>query len=124
MLSKRPHGLYHQLFPFFAFFCFNNHQYTIMRKKATLMAGLLPAFLCFLFSIARMPAGYTAELPPGYSEIPLAQVIQGKITDANTGNPLSGATIVVKGTTTSTASDETGSYSITVADDAAILVIS
>src|SRR5918993_2763078 len=125
MLSKPPIGLYNQLFTFFAFFCFNNHQYmTIMRKKATLSAGLLPAFLCFVFCIAGMPPGYTAELPPGHLKVPSAQVIQGKITDANTGNPLSGATIFVKGSTTSTASDETGSYSITVADDAAILVIS
>src|SRR5918993_3102954 len=125
MLSKRPTGLYNQLFTFFAFFCFNNQQFmTIMRKKATLSAGLLPAFLCFVFCIAGMPQGYTAELPPGHLKVPSAQVIQGKITDANTGNPLSAATIFVKGSTTSTASDEMGSYSITVADDAAILVIS
>ncbi len=96
----------------------------IMRKKTTLSAGFLPVFLCLVFSVSGLPPGYATELPPGRTEVPAAQTIQGKITDANTGSPLSGATISVKGTNTSTSSDATGNYSVSVANDAAVLVVS
>ncbi len=49
--------------------------------------------------------------------------IKGVVSDAN-GVPLPGVTIVLKGSTTGTSSDFDGNYTITVPDDAKILVFS
>ena len=49
--------------------------------------------------------------------------ISGVITEQN-GNPVIGASVLVKGTSTGTISDLDGKYSITVADNNAILVYS
>lgn len=49
--------------------------------------------------------------------------ITGKVTD-NTGSPIQKASVVVKGTTTGTLTDEDGSYSITVPANAKTLVFS
>ena len=56
----------------------------------------------------------------------LAQSLQvsGKVTSTATGEPLPGATIVIKGTNTATTSDTEGNYSITVPQRGAVLVIS
>ncbi|MCG8321715.1 MAG: TonB-dependent receptor [Cytophagales bacterium] len=51
----------------------------------------------------------------------VAKVITGKVTDEN-GEPLSGATILVKGTTIGAIADLEGSYTISVPDDATTLV--
>ncbi len=51
------------------------------------------------------------------------RTVTGTVTD-ETGKPIPGATITVKGSLTATASDEDGAYSIQVADNAAILVAS
>ncbi len=60
--------------------------------------------------------------------IPLAvnaqeKKVAGKVTDEN-GNALNGASIVVKGTSTGTNSDEAGSFSITVPNTNSVLVVS
>ncbi|MFS4454944.1 TonB-dependent receptor [Maribacter sp. 2304DJ31-5] len=49
--------------------------------------------------------------------------VQGTITDAD-GQPLPGASVIEKGTTNGTQTDFDGNYSITVADDNAVLVVS
>ncbi|HUS00329.1 MAG TPA: TonB-dependent receptor plug domain-containing protein, partial [Chitinophagaceae bacterium] len=49
--------------------------------------------------------------------------VSGSVKDA-TGSPLPGATILVKGRTTSTVSNASGSFSISVPDNSSILVIS
>ena len=51
------------------------------------------------------------------------QVVTGKVTDEK-GGGLPGVTVVVKGTTVGTATDEAGNFQITVPDPAAILVFS
>jgi TonB-linked SusC/RagA family outer membrane protein len=61
-------------------------------------------------------------LAEGVSDIPMPQEIKGKVTDAE-GKPIPGASITVKGTKTGTAADAGGSFSITVPDNA-VLVIS
>ena len=48
--------------------------------------------------------------------------VTGKVTDAATGEPLPGASIVEKGTTNGTQSDFDGNYSITVADGATLVI--
>ena len=50
-------------------------------------------------------------------------VVNGKVTDRSTGQPLAGVTIQVKGSNGGTSTDNNGNYSIEVPDDA-ILVIS
>jgi outer membrane receptor protein involved in Fe transport len=52
------------------------------------------------------------------------RTISGKITDASTKEPLVGATILVKGTTTGTATDADGKFTIEVAADAKTITIS
>lgn len=54
----------------------------------------------------------------------LAQTISGKVTSAETGEPLIGASIVVKGTSNGTVSNLDGSYSINVPEDATALIFS
>lgn len=50
--------------------------------------------------------------------------INGKITDAKTGEPLPGVNVVIKGTTQGTTTDSEGKYSLSVDDSEAILVFS
>lgn len=52
----------------------------------------------------------------------ITRVITGKITDEK-GLAIPGATIIIKGTKTATASDADGKYSISIANDNAVLVI-
>ena len=50
--------------------------------------------------------------------------ISGNVTDAGTGEPVPGINVVEKGTRNGTSTDFDGNYTITVANDAAILVFS
>lgn len=50
--------------------------------------------------------------------------VSGKITSGSTNEPLSGATVAVKGTTSATTTDEGGNFNITVPQAGAILVVS
>ncbi len=52
-----------------------------------------------------------------------ARTITGKVTDKQ-GSPLTGVTIIVKGTTSGTSTNSTGEYSITVPDGKTVLVFS
>ena len=56
-------------------------------------------------------------------EIVKAKVVSGKVTDIN-GNPLSGVSILEKGTTNGTASREDGTFTLTVSAQNVILVFS
>lgn len=50
--------------------------------------------------------------------------ISGTVTDADTGDPLPGINVVEKGTRNGTSTDFDGNYTISVADDSAVLVFS
>ncbi|MFD2247808.1 vWA domain-containing protein [Pontibacter ruber] len=50
------------------------------------------------------------------------RMISGTVTDASTGNVLPGVTVLLKGTTTGTSTDQQGKYSISVPDNNTILV--
>ncbi len=52
------------------------------------------------------------------------RIITGVITDASDSSPLPGASVAVKGTSTGTLSDADGSFSLSVNNDASIVVIS
>ncbi len=52
------------------------------------------------------------------------QTVSGKVTSAADETPLPGVSVLVKGTTTGTSTDSNGSFSITVPDNSAVLVLS
>lgn len=56
------------------------------------------------------------------AKVPSVHVVKGKVVDEN-GKPLSGASILEKGTINSTATKDDGSFSMTVSNDKAVLVI-
>jgi len=70
--------------------------------------GLMPYFLTF--------DNYYRTSSPGSSteNTPFKGIVKGRITEAETGEPLIGATVVVKGTTTGVVADVNGNYSIEV----------
>lgn len=76
-----------------------------------------------LFPIGSLSA-LAGENPPREISRATDQPITGKIVDAATGNPLAGATIRVKGTKRTTVSGADGSFTIQVADNKSVLVIS
>lgn len=49
------------------------------------------------------------------------RVVSGKVTDASDGNPIPGANVVVKGTTSGTVTDIDGNYSISVSDETTLI---
>lgn len=59
----------------------------------------------------------------GFTQAVFSQTIQGKITDEN-GEPLPGASIVVKSTSIGTTSDFDGMYKLTIGENSEILVFS
>jgi len=95
-----------------------------MIKKTIPNSGFLSAMLLtvLLFTVSSLVSARENPLKPPakYAE----KQITGKVTDGNNGKALEGASISVKGNRKSTTSDVTGSYSITVADENAILVFS
>ena len=60
----------------------------------------------------------------GFTALAQERTITGTITSAEDGEPVIGATILVKGTSSGTATDLDGTYSINVPGDDAILVVS
>jgi TonB-dependent starch-binding outer membrane protein SusC len=52
------------------------------------------------------------------------RIVKGRITDVGTGAALSGASVTVKGSTTSALTDAQGNFSISVPDDNAVLLVS
>jgi iron complex outermembrane receptor protein len=72
-----------------------------------------------MFRVAPAMAGETGteNRPPKFDRVVTGQITQG-------GAPLTGATVSVKGTSTSVNTDANGNFSISVPDDKAVLVIS
>ncbi len=60
-------------------------------------------------------------LADGGEEAPLPVDVKGKITDAE-GKPIAGASVSVKGTKTGTAADASGNFSISVPDNAVLVI--
>jgi len=86
------------------------------QTKFRLLMGLLFT-ICGLAASGKGISGKHFISPPD-------QTITGRITDATSGNPLAGATIAVKNTKRTTSSAADGSFSISVPDNKAVLVIS
>lgn len=52
------------------------------------------------------------------------RVVTGTVTEADTGDPIPGANVVVKGTASGTVTDLDGKYSVNIEDESAVLVFS
>src|SRR5687767_3029387 len=52
------------------------------------------------------------------------RTVSGKVADAETGDNLPGVNIIIKGTSVGTSTDATGSYTLSVSGDNAVLVFS
>ena len=88
--------------------------------------GFMLIFLCFIYSIKNGHAQGNAILSKTSNlKIPVSidKSISGVVTDAQS-NPLSGVSIVIKGTTIGTITDIDGKYSINVPEDKSVLVFS
>src|ERR1700749_249886 len=60
-----------------------------------------------------------------FAQVPVANnVVKGKVTDAATNQPLPGAKVMVKGTTTGVATDVNGNFTISTGTSATVLVFS
>ncbi|MDB5261709.1 MAG: SusC/RagA family TonB-linked outer membrane protein [Adhaeribacter sp.] len=59
-----------------------------------------------------------------FAAIRIKQVITGRITDGDTKEPLPGVNIMIKGTSTGTATDANGNYSLEAVGSEAVLVVS
>lgn len=68
-----------------------------------------------------LPFLLTGLLIPAGAQQLESITVSGTITDAETGSPLPGATVIVEGTTTGTAADAQGNYSLQVPGEAAKL---
>jgi len=72
-------------------------------RKVSLMAGLL---FTHLFLLAQ------------------DRVFTGKVTETKDGSPVSGASVLVKGSRTGTSTDADGNFRLSVANNASVLVVS
>jgi TonB-linked SusC/RagA family outer membrane protein len=80
--------------------------------------------LSFLFSFFSQPKIYceSIAIPSGTKAMNVK--VNGRVLDLKTGEPVIGATVAIKGTTTGTMTDYEGKFTILVPDANAILVIS
>lgn len=76
--------------------------------------------MCILFLFMVAPVNSFAAVNEVYQQ---SITVKGKVTD-NTGEPLPGVSIILKGTTTGVMTDIDGNYSINVPNNNAVLVIS
>lgn len=84
--------------------------------KVFLTIGILLLPIAMVFADSKVTYGK----PDLYYEAK----VSGKVTDAETGEALVGASVVIKGTYTGTATDTEGNYSLTVPSESSVLVFS
>lgn len=84
---------------------------------------LVGSFLLLIGMLISTPALFGTAKAPHSSFNKHAEItISGQIIDATTQEPLIGSTVLVKGTSQGTTADVNGNYTISVADQAAVLV--
>jgi iron complex outermembrane receptor protein len=87
-------------------------------RACMLACGLLAGFMGA--SVTSLRAESADTRAPEHFE----RILRGRITDAATGAGLSGASITLKGASTSVLTDATGNFSLTIPDDRAVIVVS
>jgi TonB-linked SusC/RagA family outer membrane protein len=97
----------------------------MMKLLETMRKAFLLTLLCAIFFNASSNAktAFGENKNNGWKNTFIEKTISGKITDEN-GAPLMGASVAVKGTTLGTITNVEGNYTLTVPDNARILVIS
>lgn len=105
------------------------HRVSIQNQRMTLYEALWEVLegtgLKFAISSNRQLVVIKDPNYTGESVRELVQrTISGTVTDANTGEPVPGATIIVEGSSTGTTTDMDGIFSLTVPDDTETLLIS
>lgn len=94
-----------------------------MRKNFTLYVALMACLLMLILLTATAPV-YASGMPEKNPRNFIAINITGKVTDAASGAPLTGATVAVKGSRTNTTTGVDGSYTIAVPGETATLIFS
>ena len=89
------------------------------KRRLSMARDLLQFFICCLIGLTSVHAETKIESNHSSRE-ELQSTVTGVVTDEN-GVPLSGASVVVRGTTTGVAADFDGNYSINVASDGVLL---
>lgn len=92
-----------------------------MRKQNRLKAVIKPCFLLSVLFLSLVQENKASEAPPGSNNYPMQQSVTGKVTDANTGQPLGGATVSIKGSKKSTVTDAAGGYRIDAGSNAVLV---
>ncbi len=82
------------------------------------MSKLLTLILSFVFLIS---SHVTAKFSPGFV---INRTISGTITDAETNRPMVGVSVVLKGSSTGTSTDEQGRFSLSVPNTGGVLTLS
>ncbi|MEP6628101.1 MAG: SusC/RagA family TonB-linked outer membrane protein, partial [Ginsengibacter sp.] len=88
----------------------------LMLARTLFLPAALSLFVAFIFPQNLLATGSKAPFPNA------DKIINGKVTDDATGSPLSGATVSVKGSNSSTTTNADGAYTINVKDNKAVLI--
>lgn len=81
--------------------------------KLQYLAILLIALLCMMHPVALMAQGGQGQF-----------TVKGKVIDKNSGQPVSGASVIIKGQTSGVSTGDDGSFAINVTGENVVLVIS
>jgi TonB-linked SusC/RagA family outer membrane protein len=86
---------------------------------------LISGIYKFLFPIKLAAIiSFLCILPASANDFLQQRQVSGKVTDSSTGEPLIGATVIVKGTTTGALTTVGGAYSISIPNESAVLTFS
>lgn len=92
-----------------------------MRNQNRLKAVIKSSLLLSVLFLSMVQQGRANEAPPGAGYHYMQQSVTGKVTDANTGQALGGATVSIKGSKKSTSTDAAGSYRIDAGANAVLV---
>lgn len=100
----------------------NNEKLAGVLRKLSQMTGLSFRQVNYNIGVFKSDSQEPLIIEDDYAD--QDRVITGKVTAADDGSAIPGATVMVKGTTNGTVTDINGNYSLNVADPNAVLVIS
>ncbi len=100
-----------------------NHPYSPPLRRLLVRALLLGLTVCCLSPTFGQYSLLASAHAPRPVQAPVAELtVRGRVTDATTNEPLVGSTVLIKGTQRGTSADANGSYTLTVPNEAAVLI--